>query len=295
MLSSEETPGETATPTPVGDRNAPVDGVGIEPHAPITAVETPTSAAARMLELAAVTADRLVSDAEMEAKSVVTTAQARADAIVEASRDEADQVAAELARSKEEQAAELNRERVTAMTALTEEKAAIEAQIARLRQMESDHFSQMRHHLTEQLSIARRDPVRAACSRRRLTRGAARRGEGLGPRNRIDVLHMGTSQPPASMPRLATSGVASLYAISPSGQMLACQSSMGRGFGYNEKRPSAATPKVTNSEGPHERRVRASVHRWPGAVALRAPHFSNRPLTTDSSTKMVPPSKHILN
>jgi cell division septum initiation protein DivIVA len=153
MLSSEEPLGETATPTPVGDRNAPVDDVAIEPHSPTTDGETPTSAAARMLELAAVTADRLVSDAEMEAKSVVTTAQARADAIVEASRDEADQVAAELARSKEEQATELNRERETAMTALTEEKAAIEAQIAMLRQMESDHFSQMRHHLTEQLSL----------------------------------------------------------------------------------------------------------------------------------------------
>ena len=153
MLSSERALGETATPTPVEDQNAPVDDVGIEPHAPITATETPTGAAARMLELAAVTAERLVSDAEIEAKSVVTTAQATADSIVAASRDEADQVAAELARSKEEQAAELNRERVTAMTALTEEKAAVEAQIAMLRQMESDHFSQMRHHLTEQLSL----------------------------------------------------------------------------------------------------------------------------------------------
>ncbi len=153
MPSFEQALGETATPTPVGDRNAPVDDVGLEEHAPITAEETPTSAAARMLEVAAVTADRLVSDAEMEAESVVTTAQARADAIVEASRDEADQVAAELARSKEEQAAELNRERVTAMTALSEEKAAIEAQIAMLHQMESDHRSQMRHHFTEQLAL----------------------------------------------------------------------------------------------------------------------------------------------
>jgi hypothetical protein len=39
------------------------------------------------------------------------------------------------------------------MTELTEEKAAVEAEIAVLRQMQSEHLSQMRHHLTEQLSL----------------------------------------------------------------------------------------------------------------------------------------------
>jgi cell division septum initiation protein DivIVA len=153
MLSFEHGPSETATPTPVEDRTALVGDADTEPTEPITVQETPTSAAARMLELAAVTADRLVTDAETEAESLVTVAQARADAILEASRHEADQVAAELARTKEEQAAELDRERATALAGFSDVKAALEAQIATLRQMESDHRSQMRHHLTEQLSL----------------------------------------------------------------------------------------------------------------------------------------------
>jgi cell division septum initiation protein DivIVA len=142
MQNLEQLLGEFVTPTPAGDQHAPVDDVTIEPRTPITVLETPTGPAARVLEVAAVTADRLVSDAEMEAESLVTTAQAKADAIVQAGRDEADQVAAQL-----------NRDRATAMTHLAEEKAAVEARIAVLRQMESDHFNQMRHHLTEQLSL----------------------------------------------------------------------------------------------------------------------------------------------
>ena len=138
MLSFEQVLDESATPTPT------------EPSA---VQETPSSAAARMLELAAVTADRLVTEAEAEAESLVTKAQSRAEAIVETSRDEADRVAAELARTREEQAAELDRERATALDGLTEEKAALEAQIASLRQLESDHRSQMRRHLTEHLSM----------------------------------------------------------------------------------------------------------------------------------------------
>jgi cell division septum initiation protein DivIVA len=152
---------ETATPTPVEDGNALGVDLDTEPTEPITVQETLTSAAARMLELAAVTADRLVTDAETEAESLVTLAQARADAILEASRNEADQVAAELARTKEEQAAELDRDRAAALAGLSDEKAALEAQIATLRQMESDHHNQMRHRLTEQL-IARCNPGRAA-------------------------------------------------------------------------------------------------------------------------------------
>jgi len=138
---------------PVEDGNTLVGDVDTEPTEPITVQETPTSASARMLELAAVTADRLVTDAETEAQSLVTVAQGSADAIQEASRIEANQVAAELARTKEEQVAELDRERATALAELSEEKAALEAHIATLRQMEGDHRSQMRHHLTEQLSM----------------------------------------------------------------------------------------------------------------------------------------------
>lgn len=140
MLSIDQVLGETDLPTP--DQ--------VEP----TAVpEAPTSAAARMLELAAVTADRLVADAEAEAESLVTTARARADVILQTGRNEAEQVAAELARTKAEQTAELDRERARALAGLAEGKAALEEQVAALRQMESDHRSQLRLHLTEQLSM----------------------------------------------------------------------------------------------------------------------------------------------
>ena len=184
MLNFEQGLSETATPTPVDDENAPAGDFDTEPTEPDTVQETPTSVAARMLELAAVTADRLVTDAETEAESLVTVAQARADAILEASRNEAGQVAAELARTKEEQAAELDRERATALAELADEKAALEAQIATLRQMESDHRSQMRHHLTEQLSCSMQPcPRRPLSSPADAGEAARARAFKLSPRN----------------------------------------------------------------------------------------------------------------
>ena len=153
MPSSEEELDEALTPTPVDDGHGRVDHVDTEPTDPTNVQESPTSAAARMLELAAATADRLVADAETEAESLVTTARATADAILETSRTEALQVAAQLARSRAEQVAELDRERATALAGLADEKAALEARIATLRRMQSDHRSQIRDHLTEQLSL----------------------------------------------------------------------------------------------------------------------------------------------
>jgi cell division septum initiation protein DivIVA len=109
--------------------------------------------AARTLELAAVTADRLVADAEAEAASLVATARAEADVVLETSREESRQAAAALARTKADQIAELDRERDTALTGISAEKVALEAQVATLRQLQSDHRSLMRQHLTEQLSL----------------------------------------------------------------------------------------------------------------------------------------------
>jgi len=92
---------------------------------------TTPSAAARMLEVAAVTADRLVADAEKEAESVLATAQAAADEIAEAGRNENARVLGRLA----------------------DEKAELEAQIATLREMESEQRRQMRSHLNEHLEL----------------------------------------------------------------------------------------------------------------------------------------------
>jgi cell division septum initiation protein DivIVA len=163
MLSFEGALDETVTPSLVDEGHARVDDVDTGharlddvdtgPSEPIMVQESPTGTAARMLELAAVTADRLVADAETEVEALVATARAKADAILATSRTEARQVAAELARRKEEQTAELDRERAMAMAGLAEEKAALEARIAVLRQMQNDHRSTMRDHLTEQLSL----------------------------------------------------------------------------------------------------------------------------------------------
>jgi cell division septum initiation protein DivIVA len=156
MLSTEEALEETTTPTLVEDEHDGVDELDVdptEPTGPVLVQESPMSSAARMLELASITADQLVADAKAEAESLVTTAQAKADEILEASRSEADQVAAELTRNKDEQTATLDQERTTTLAGLAEEKAALEAQIASLGQQQSDHRSQMRQHLNEQLSL----------------------------------------------------------------------------------------------------------------------------------------------
>jgi cell division septum initiation protein DivIVA len=157
MRSFDQEWTDTATPTPEDDVHAWTRDADVEPAVPTPVEETPSSAATRMLELAAVTADQVVTDAKAEAESLVTTAQARADEVLAASRNEADQVAAELARTKAEQAADLDRERARALAGLAEEKAALEAEISRLSEAESDYRNQMRQRLTEQLSMLDRN------------------------------------------------------------------------------------------------------------------------------------------
>lgn len=139
---------DEGVPTTIAD-GGPVDGATT---APATDHQSQTSAP-RMLELAAVTADRLVADARSEAAGLVSNARAEAEAILGASRTEADRVTAELTRTRAAQTAELDRERATAMGALAADKAGLEAQIATLRQLQSDHRRQLRDHLTRQLSL----------------------------------------------------------------------------------------------------------------------------------------------
>jgi vacuolar-type H+-ATPase subunit H len=156
MSSTEHALDDTVSPTPVEAEYDEGADVAAEPTAPTestTVRESHLRSAARMIELASVTADQLVADARTEAESLVTTAQAKADEILEASRTEAKQVAAELTRNKEEQTAALDHERTTALAGLAEEKAALEAHIATLGQLQSDHRSQLRQHFTEQLSL----------------------------------------------------------------------------------------------------------------------------------------------
>ena len=116
--------------------------------------DSPANPAARMLELAAGTADQLVADAQARGRVAGHhgTGRGRRDPGSQSHRGRPGRPPSWL-RDKKEQAAELARERVAALTGLADEKAALEASIARLRQVQSDHRSQMRQHLTEQLSL----------------------------------------------------------------------------------------------------------------------------------------------
>jgi hypothetical protein len=107
---------ELATDTPVSPRA--VDGTETE-HVGETEHEGETGPA-RILALAATTAEQLVADATSEAESIVAAARTSADA---------------------------------ALAELADEKAGLETQIAALRQLQDDHRTQMRQHLSEQLSL----------------------------------------------------------------------------------------------------------------------------------------------
>lgn len=109
-------------------------------------------ASARLLEMAAVTADQLVTDAKAEVDSLMTAAHAEAEQLITASRSEAERVTAELARGREQQAAELDQHRTTVLAEVTDRKAALEAKVELLRQLESEHRNRLRRHLTEQLA-----------------------------------------------------------------------------------------------------------------------------------------------
>lgn len=153
MLRFEDPLDDNVTPIPAQDGPDHVTHADTEPTEPVTNNDGSAGPSARMLELAAITADQLVSEAQTEAESLVTTAQAEADAILEASRNQAQQIAAELSRIRHEQTGELDRERATALTGLAQERAAIERQIAHLRQMQSDHRNELRRHLTTHLAL----------------------------------------------------------------------------------------------------------------------------------------------
>jgi hypothetical protein len=152
MLSFDDARDDGVTQTSAEDEHDQVDDL-VTDRTASPAQDRPADAAARTLELAAIAADQLVSEAQAEAETLKTTAQAEADAILEASRAEAYRSEAELSRSRREQVAELDRERATALAGLAEEKARLEAQIAALRQVHSDHRTTLRRHLTEQLAL----------------------------------------------------------------------------------------------------------------------------------------------
>lgn len=125
-------------------------------------------AAARLLEIAAANADRLAAESEAEAESLVSGARAEADQLLSTARSEADELLStaraeaerlsyELDRRKEQQTAELEQHRVRTMAEVADRKAGLEAQIAQLRQLESDHREHLRRHLSEQLAQLDRD------------------------------------------------------------------------------------------------------------------------------------------
>jgi cell division septum initiation protein DivIVA len=105
------------------------------------------SAAARLLEIATNNADELIGEARAEAASI--TAAARADA---------ERVRAELEQTRVEQNQELERHRATVLADLAERQGVLEAEVARLAQLEEDNRTRMRTYLTEQLAKIESDP-----------------------------------------------------------------------------------------------------------------------------------------
>ena len=133
-----------------------------------------TRAAARLLEIAARNADELLDEARAEATSIVTAAQtdadqltasseaqakeqtesasAEADRVLAAAHTEADRVQAELEQTRAVQTAELEQYRTTVLSKLAERTNSLEAEVARLEQLEKEHRNRMRDYLTQQLA-----------------------------------------------------------------------------------------------------------------------------------------------
>jgi DivIVA domain-containing protein len=125
-----------------GDRQNGVDRV---PEA--------SSAAARLLEVATRSAEELVAEARADADSLVAEATTTAEAVRADARAEAERVGAELAEHEREQLAELARHRNEVLTEVASTKAATEAEIERLRQLECEQREHMQRYLTEQLAL----------------------------------------------------------------------------------------------------------------------------------------------
>jgi cell division septum initiation protein DivIVA len=85
---------------------------------------------ARLLEVAARNADELLADAKADADQLVVAARERAEQLLTAARTEAQQVRADLEATR----------------------AQLQAEIARLQQLEHDHRDRIRRHLTELLA-----------------------------------------------------------------------------------------------------------------------------------------------
>ena len=99
-----------------------------------------SQAAARLLEIAGRNAEELLSGATADAEATVATARAEADQVTAAARTEAERVRAEAEQHS-----------TTVLSELAERRAALEAEIARLEQLESEHRAAMRTFFTEQL------------------------------------------------------------------------------------------------------------------------------------------------
>ncbi len=108
-------------------------------------------AAARLLEMVATEVGAWRAEAEREAAAIVAAAHAEADQLVRAARTEADQVA-QGARAEADQVVQGARaEAARVQEEITGIRERHDAQIAHLRQVEVDHRTRLRTHLTEML------------------------------------------------------------------------------------------------------------------------------------------------
>ncbi|WP_148046758.1 hypothetical protein [Nocardioides pocheonensis] len=136
-----------------------------------------TSAAARLLEIAARNADELLGEARAEATAIVAAAQSNGDQLAESSRAqaeraiemanaeadqlraqahaEAERVRTELEQTRAQQHAELEQNRTLAQAQvqeLAEQRAVLESELARLRDIEKQVRDRVRRFLADQLA-----------------------------------------------------------------------------------------------------------------------------------------------
>ena len=138
--------GSTTHPT-----DAPADSPVLGAPGTLTPAQG-SRAAVRLLEIATRDAEELVGEARAEAASILATAQADADQLTAATRADATQVTSSARAEADQLLAETHAAAERMLSEVGERQAALEAEVARLKELEREHRDLMRSYLTEQLA-----------------------------------------------------------------------------------------------------------------------------------------------
>lgn len=116
-----------------------------------TLVATAQAEADHVTAAAQAAADQLTAASQTEADEVTASARTKAEQITSAAREEAYRVRQELGRFRAQQATELEQHRESELSDVAEKKAALEAAVSHLQEVEAVYQERMRAFLTQQL------------------------------------------------------------------------------------------------------------------------------------------------